>query len=739
MWEFFVRNTRFGYLCVLALTLLGLYAISSIPRESSPEVVIPIGVVQTILPGAPAADVESLVTNEIERGLTSLENVSDITSVSREGVSVVTVEFDANADLDASIQDLKDEMDTIARDLPESAEDPFVSEVNFVDQPIMTVAVSGDLLPIEFRQLANDIEKDIESLPGIARVEISGVEEREVTILIDQAALANYGLSIQAVTQALGNANRTVPIGQITNDGITYNVAFEGDIEDASVISNIPVGLVGGQPVFVRDIATVQDGLASAATLSRVSPDGTPSNPAISLNIYKQRGGDITKITAAVRDRLDTLSQEGSLLYGLSYTVVLDSGEQILTDLTNLTNSGIQTILLVVGLLALTIGWRESLIAGAAIPLSFLLGFIGLYYSGNTINFLSLFALILGIGILVDSSIVMVEGINARMKADPTIDKDEAAILTIREYAAPLISGTLTTVSMFAGLFIVSGVIGQFISSIPFTLIFILFASLFVSLAIVPLFAAQFLRRRTTTPLEIKQMKYAHALEQWYRAKLTNVLDNQMAQWKFMSFLTATLIGALAFVYSLWTALLLTVAVYYASLYLFQLFARVSWRNYVKAVVRPVALLVVIGAVGVSSAFLLPATSAIKVVFFEQGDVDYVVVEVEAPEGTNKEVTDIAVRRLEEIIFTVPNIESYVVTVGSGSQFGGSGGGSNEKLANIFITLTDDRDKTSTEMVELLRAAVEPVRDVKVTVDQPSDGPPTGAAVTIKYLGDDLV
>ncbi len=681
MWEFFVRNTRFAYLCIFALTLLGGYAVLSIPRESSPEVVIPVGVVQTVLPGAPAADVESLVTNEIERGLTSLENVADITSVSREGVSIVTVEFNASADLDASIQDLKDTMDTIARDLPDSAEDPFVSEVNFVDQPILTVAISGDRLPIEFRQLANDIEKDLESLPNISRVEISGIEDREVAILIDQAALAKYGLSIQAVTQALGNANRTLPIGQITNNGITYNVAFEGDITDARDIPNIPVGLVGGQPVFIRDIAEVKDGLAAATTLSRVSPDGGPSDTAISLNVFKQSGGDITKITAAVRDRLAELSLEGNLLFGLSYTIVLDSGEQILTDLTNLTNSGIQTILLVVGLLALTIGWRESLIAGASIPLSFLIGFIGLYYSGNTINFLSLFALILGIGILVDSSIVMVEGINARMKADPTIDKDEAAIRTIREYASPLISGTLTTVAMFVGLFIVSGVIGQFIASIPFTLIFILFASMFVSIAIVPLFAAQFLRRRSTTKFEVKQTEYAHKLESWYRQKLEVIIGNKKNERKF-----------------LWTIRL--------------------------------ALLL---------AFLLPVFGLVKVVFFEQGDVDYVIVEVEAPEGTEKEVTDVAVQRLEEIIYDVPNIESYVVTVGSGSQFGGNGGGSNEKLANIFITLTDDRDKTSTEMVEVLRTAVAPIRDIKVTVNQPSDGPPTGAAVTIKYLGDDLV
>ncbi|MFN3692790.1 MAG: efflux RND transporter permease subunit [Candidatus Paceibacteria bacterium] len=737
MWEFFVRNTRFGYLFVVALIATGTYTLLTIPRESAPEVVIPVGIVQTVLPGAPAADVESLVTNEIERGLVSLEDVKKITSTSREGVSIVQVEFDAGAEVDTAIQNLKDEIDTIARDLPETAEDPFVSEVNFVDQPIMTVAVAGDLLPIEFRTLANDLEKEIESVPGISRVTVSGVEERELTVIVDQAALVRYDLSLSAVTQALGNANRTLPIGQITNNGVTYNVAFEGDIESPADIANVSVGQKGGQPVYVRDIAVVKDELAPAATLSRVSFGGEPSLTSISLDVFKQSGGDITRIAKAVNERLAELSKEGNILHGLNYTVLLDSGEQIETDLRNLTLSGVQTVLLVVGLLALTIGWRESLIAGASIPLSFLIGFIGLYFSGNTINFLSLFALILGIGILVDSAIVMVEGINARMKANPNIDKDEAAILTIREFAAPLISGTLTTVAMFAGLFIVSGVIGQFIASIPFTLIFILFASMFVALSIVPLFAAHYLRRRNSTAFEAKQVAYAHALESRYRTYLVQMLGDDVKQEKFLQLIFSLLLASLVVVYSLISAVLVFLITYFFGLRIKRWLRTKTWRGFFKWLFSFVVMLVLLGGTIFASGQFLPKINPVKVVFFEQSDVDYVIIGIEKPEGTQKEVTDIATRRVEEILYTIPNIESYVVTVGSGSQF--AGGGTGEKLANIFITLTPDRDQTSTEMVETLRTALAPIRDVKVTVTQPSDGPPTGAAIIIKYLGDDLV
>jgi multidrug efflux pump subunit AcrB len=235
--------------------------------------------------------------------------------------------------------------------------------------------------------------------------------------------------------------------------------------------------------------------------------------------VYKQSGGDITQIADGVNTKVEQLAQPGELLEGITTKTILAAGADIRSDLIQLSTSGLQTVILVVLLLVIAIGWREGLLAGAAIPLSFLFGFIGLYFSGNTINFLSLFALILGIGILVDSAIVMTEGINRKMKDNPQIDKKQAAIETINEFSTPLIAGTLTTVSMFVGLFIVSGVIGQFIASIPFTLIFLLLASLFVSLAILPVIAAKVLKRRSATKIEQKQFKYAHDLETWYKLK----------------------------------------------------------------------------------------------------------------------------------------------------------------------------------------------------------------------------
>lgn len=678
MWEFFIHNGKFANLFLIGLIIVGLFSITSIPRESAPEVVIPVGIITTVLPGAPAADIESLVTNTLERGLTSLENVKKITSTSRESVSSVVVEFNADADIDTSIQKLKDAVSTLAPQLPNDAEDSTVSKIDFVNQPIMTVSISGDMSDFEFNTLADSLETEIESLYGVSRVEVLGVRAREVTVVVNQTALTQFGISLTDITNAIQSANTTFPIGQIEHSGISYDIAFEGDIANTDQIAQIGITTLGGQPIYIRDVATVVDGLSPARSLSRLSVNGTPSKSAISFNVYKQSGGDITKITKSVNERLKKLQEPDEFLNGVTVVTVTDAGKEITKDLTRLSFSGLQTVLLVVILLVITLGWHEGLLAGLSIPLSFLFGFIGLYFSGNTINFLSLFSLILGIGILVDSAIVMVEGMNRRMKENVAIDKKEAAILTIREFSAPLISGTLTTVSMFLGLFIVSGVTGQFIASIPFTLTFILIASLFVSLAIVPLLGARFLHRRSTSSFEKKQVFYAHKLENWYKEKLETIVGNTKTEKKF-----------------LWT-------------------------------IR-IALVI---------ALILPFMGVVKVVFFEQSDVDYIIVEIENPEGTTKEITDVTTRRVEDILYGESEIESFVVTIGSGSQYGN--GGTGEKLANIFVTLKTSREQTSTEIVEDLRTKFLPLRDIKVTVNQPSDGPPTGAAIILKYSGKDL-
>ena len=677
LWLFFLRKKVFTYFLMFVLVSGGLYSLVAIPKESAPEVVVPVGIISTVLRGASAQDIEKLVTNKLEEEVINAEDIEKVTSVSREGVSVITAQFDASADIETSIDILKEAVDKAKTKLPEDATDPIVTKVNFSEQPILILSVSQDASPASLRKLGEDLERELKKVAGVSSVSITGTRKKEIQVVVRKDKLASYGLSLNQVVAAIQGANASLPIGSITVSDIDYPIKFSGSIEEASEVSDITVTSPSGATVYLRDIAFIADGLASPSTYSRTSLNSEPSQNAITLNIYKKSGGDITVITDAVKEKLEDMKED--LLMGSNVVVSFDAGSEVKKDLRQLTRVGLETVLLVMVMLFLTIGWRESLVAGLSIPLSFVIAFIGLYVSGNTINFISLFSLILAIGILVDSGIVIAEAIHTRSKKYPTIK--DAAIASLKEYSWPLIAGTMTTVVVFAPLFFLSGVTGQFISSIPFTIIFVLIASIVVALGMVPLLAIALSRN------EIKENKFTqlqeewfHKAQDWYKAFLRKMLENHKSQKNFLR-----LLGVLFFV-----------------------------------------------------SLLLPITGLLRVQFFPQDDQNFIYISVEKQQGTPLAQTDIVVRQVEELLYEEQYISSFVTTVGASSVFSSSGGSANTKVANITVLLKEDREKTSSELIEVVRKKLTPINDAVIKVDQGNNGPPSGAPVLITFKGDDL-
>jgi len=673
-WNFFLSKRSFNSLLIIALLFFGFISIISIPKESSPEVIIPIGVVSSGLPNASAEDVETLITNKIEQELrSSLEGVKQITSTTREGGVGVVVEFEASADLDTSLRKLRDAADNVRSELPADAIDPIVSEVNLSDEPILTIAVLGAIPIEELTRIANNIETELEKVPGVSKVDTGGVRGQEVQVIVSQESLKTYGLSISDVVNGLRQANTSVPVGSISIGNAKYAIKFEGDIEAPEDVADLPILSVGGEPVYVRDIADVRVGLEETSSIARVSIEGSQPQNAISFFVYKRSGGDITSIARAVRNKVDEL-KETKELQGLDTLVTYDLGELVEEDLVNLTRTGLQTVTLVTIILLLAIGWREALIAGLAIPLSFFIGFIGLYSSGNTLNFVSLFSLILAVGILVDSAIVVVEGINERMKK--WHGKLQSAREALREYNYPITAGTLTTIAVFAPLFLVSGITGQFIASIPFTIIFVLLASLFVALGIIPLIASTFLKRRTTSKFGKLQEEKTQELRDWYTKNVQKIVGNKKRETIFI-----------------WS---------------------------------------IIGMLILS--FTLPAFGLVKVTFFDQGDVDNIFVDIELPQGTTLARSNLEAQKVEAILLQDSRIADFTTTVGQASPFNG-GGTADSKFANMQITLVENRKETSTEILESVRASVAHITTSDIRVDEPSDGPPTGEAISLELSG----
>lgn len=677
LWLFFLRKREFSVLLMLALIGLGIYTVVLIPKESAPEVIIPIGIVTTVYPGASAADIEELITNKLEDAIENIDDLDTLTSTSRDNVSSITASFNANADIDKSIQNLKDAVDSAKSKLPKDANDPIVTEVNFADQPINVIAISSDLSPAAFTALGEKLNTEFGGVTGVSDVVISGTRDRQIQVIIKEEALRAYNVGIDAVTSALAQGNLSLPIGTVSTDGIEYAIRFEGKLVEYSDIENLPIGSNAGLPIYISDVATVYDSVDKETSISRVSVDGEPSEASMTLSIFKKSGLDVTKVTDATLAKLAELQKPGELLEDSQVLVVFDQGKQVRKDLFELIKAGTETVILVVLCLLLTIGWRESLVAALSIPLSFVIAFIGLYASGNTINFISLFALILAVGILVDSGIVITEAIHTRTRKFG--NAAEAAEKAIIEYAWPLIGGTMTTIAVFAPLFFLSGVTGKFIAGIPFTIIFVLLASIFVALGMVPLIAIYLTSSSHSNRFEEMQEHYTEVAQAWYRRKLVSFLHNKFQQ--------RILLWGLA--------------------------------------------------LGLVAAFALPATGMLKVIFFPPEDGDSVYVAIETSQGTPVEETDLSIRAVEEILYEKDYIESFTTTAGSGSAFTGStdAGG---KYGNITVALKEDRTLTSAEISTDLRAEFAAIKTAHITIQEQQNGPPTGAPVFIKFIGDDL-
>lgn len=675
-WIFFIHKHHFTILLGIVLMLAGVYAAIAIPKESSPEIQIPIGIIVTVLPGASSEDVERLVTNKIEDRVLGVEQVSKVTSTSGDGVSSITVEFAASADIDKSIQLLKDEVDKVRPELPAEAEDPNVTDVNFADQPIIIASIAGELAPAELTAIGETVKDELERVPGVSSVELSGVRERQVDVVVEQAKLRQYGLSLSDITNAIRASGIASPLGSITVDDIAYAVRLEAGLSSTDAVGNVALAGPGGSTIHVRDVANVVDGLEDATSYSRVSVDGEPSAPALSLSVFKSRGGNVVDTGTAIKEKLKEL--EATTLAGTKTVISYDAPKDVSHDLTELTRVGIETVVLVMLMLFATLGWRESLAAAASIPLSFLIAFIGIAASGNTINFISLFSLILAIGILVDSGIVVVEAIHTRFVQHG--DKERAAKEAIREYAWPLVAGTFTTIAVFVPLFFISGIVGKFLASIPYTVIFVLVASIFVALGFVPLLS-MYMIKRSHSKLEAKQERYNELAKAWYEQFLRGILGDRKKENRFLIGITLLLVASLA----------------------------------------------------------LPMVGAVKVVFFPSEDMGLVTIEIERPQGTSLSDTDLSVREVEELLYDDERIASFVTGVGSGSYFAQSGL-SGSRAGNITINLKDESERrdTSAEIVEDLRKELSVVTSARVTVSEPAGGPPTSAAVSVTFEGDDL-
>ncbi|MBT7553236.1 efflux RND transporter permease subunit [bacterium] len=680
---FFITRTRLVILMLLAIIFGGALSLVNIPRESDPEVKIPIAVVTTIYPGASPLDIEDLITDEIENKLETLDDVKLITSNSMTGVSSITIEFEAEADLDDSISELKDKVNEI-NNLPDEAESPIVTPIRANDFPIITFSLAGDLSQEQLKQLGEIIQDDLENISGVSEVPLLGVSNREFLVKVNRESLNRLGLYLNNIVAAIGGSNMDMPLGSITIDHVDYNLRTISRFKSVEDLSKVVVGANGNSPILLSDVATIDDHLAELDTVSRISVAGQATKNTASLQIFKKTGGNILEIVDESKERVAQLKEDKIIPAGVTVELNNDYSQFIRNDLENLGTSGLQATVLIFIVMFLALSFKEATISLLAIPLTFLISIFYLNIRGYTLNSLTLFTLVLSLGLLVDTFIIILEGIFHNMRAG--YNSLQSSLLSVAHYRKPLLAGIFTTISAFIPMLLVSGIMGEYLKVLPITISVTLISALFVSLVIVPSLAKVFLKRKRVEQAEKESVleKYCtNKLRRTYIRVVNKFLANRKHKIKFTIAIVAAFI---------------------------------------------ISLGLLIGGV-------------IPVRMFPNVDVDFGFVNIEMPVGTDLEATEIVVRKVEDYLYERNDLKSFVTTIGQSSSFGFDRASSNEHLANISLTFVDveDRDQKSYEIGQEIREDLEHIQEGKITVEEISGGPPTGAPIEIRVSGDDLI
>ena len=472
--EFFFLKTTFAILLTAILVLGGVMAYGSLIKESLPDLDIPQATVTTTWPGADPQTLEQQVTQEIEDELNTLPDLKAIDSAPFDGFSVISVEFDADADADKAIDLLREKVSTAAAGLPDDAEEPTIEQVSVDDRPVLTVALSGTASPSDFGALAEDLQDSLERIEGVNEVELSGKRDEVVQILLEPQRLLALGLSPVDVRNAVTRANLEQPFGEIESEEYGAVVRLAGQFATVDDLLRLPVKRygdgAGSRAVLLGEVARVQRQLEEEDSRTYYSRDGSRFRPAVSLSIKKSPGADTIALIDTVTTELENARQRTGWPSGVEFTLVQNEAEQIWDSLIDVFNNGWQAMLAVFAVLFLVLSWREGLIAGLAVPITFGGVLIIVMLMGYSLNELVIIGMVLALGLLVDVFILMMEGLHEDIY-QKGLSFNEAVLSTIRRYAMPALAGQLTTILALAPLMAIGGVSGKFIRVLPVTAI----------------------------------------------------------------------------------------------------------------------------------------------------------------------------------------------------------------------------------------------------------------------------
>ena len=485
--KFFFLKTVFGILLVVLLTFGGWMGYQSMVKEADPDIKIAKAMITTTWGGADPETIESQVTDKIEKELKSLKGLKKIESSSFNGVSKISVEFVANANINESIQLLRQKVDDAEPEINSDAEKPKIDQISVQDAPILSIALYGKLDPAVLSRAADDIQERLEKVPGVREINLAGKREEVVHVQLIPSRLSALGISPTTISSRIQAANRDMPWDQIENAQIGAQVRLYGRFRTLEDLRSLPVARLGGvegRVVRLDEVAQVRRDLERERTRAFISWRGGEYEPVVSMEIVKVPGSDTINVVNNALKELDSIKKEPNTWpHSMDYRITTRDDETIQDDQSSLMSNVIQAVICVFLILLVALTWREALIAGLSIPLTFLGAIFVLWIGGQTLNSMILYGMVLALGLLVDVFILMMEGMHDGLFVEG-LTFNQAALKTVKTYAGPAFTGQLTTIFAMAPLMAISGTMGKFIRLMPITAIVCLLLSYAIALLV---------------------------------------------------------------------------------------------------------------------------------------------------------------------------------------------------------------------------------------------------------------
>lgn len=659
------------------IIILGSVSLSRLPIDLLPEIEVPIAIVTTSYEGVGPQEIEKMITKPIEEALATVGNIKNINSISSEGNSMVIAEFNYGTDMDFVALEMREKIDLIKGFLPDEASEPMVFKMDPNAMPIIQLSLSGSKDLTKLQRFAEDtIKQRLERLDGVASVDISGGYENQVEIKVNQNVLKGYRIDIGYIAQIIGSENLNLPGGKVRWGKQELTIRTMGEFNSIDEIKHLPITLPTGGTVYLEDIAEVKLTHKELSTVSR-----TNGKESINISIQKQSGTNTVKVADIVNSEIEKLKKEFPTI---EIDIVIDQSKYIKKSINSVYKNAVVGALLAITVLYIFLrNFRTTLIIGTSIPVSIIATFILLYFSGITLNMMTLGGLALGVGMLVDNAIVVLENIY-RFREDGFSRKD-AAVKGASEVAMAVTASTLTTVAVFLPIVFVEGITSTIFKELAMTVTLSLIASLMVSLTLIPMLSSKILR------IDDKEKKKLKLFDVIYKG--FDVIFKRI-EFKYKKLLNWAL-------------------------------------NHRKSTVLISLLIFLISIASIRS---------IGAEFFPTTDEGQFSVYISLPDGAELENTDEVVRKIEKKLSGIKEIDTVFTTVGSGGNFSVTNNLSNKAVITVLLVDLDKRSRSTSEVADQVREMVKdiPGADIRVELTSFTMMGLGGDPISISIKGDDL-